>query len=79
MMKANAGGPAWGGGKRALGKISRDWLVERPGRDEDDLERETEDEEERARDLQTRDKKRPPVRNARNSKWLVTVLNDKTC
>lgn len=39
--------------------MSRDWLVERPGRDEDDLERETEDEEdeERARDLQTRDKK----------------------
>lgn len=32
--------------------MSRDWLVERPGRDEDDLERETEDEEEeRERDL----------------------------
>lgn len=71
MMKANAGGPAWGGGKRALGKISRDWLVERPGRDEDDLERETEDEEEeeRARDLQTRDKKRPPVRKRLLTFW----------
>lgn len=36
--------------------MSRDWLVDRPGRDEDDLERETEEEEEeeeeeRARDL----------------------------
>lgn len=43
--------------------------MERPGRDEDDLERETEDEEEeeRARDLQTQHKKRPPVRNALNT------------
>lgn len=41
--------------KRALGKTSRDGPVERwPGRDEDDLERcteEDEEEEERARDL----------------------------
>lgn len=57
--------------------MSRDWLVERPGRDKDDLERETEDdeEEERARDLQTWDKKRPPVRNARNTKQQNVIIN----
>lgn len=54
-MKVKAGGPAWGGGKRALGKTSRDWLVEWPALDEEDLERETEDEEERANDLQIGD------------------------
>lgn len=53
--------------------MSRDWLVERPGRDEDDLERETEDkEEERERDLQTRDKKTPPVSNTKQNVIIIT-------
>lgn len=52
IKKEKAGGPAWGGTKRAFGKTSRDWLVERPGREEEDLERETVDEdEERGSDL----------------------------
>ncbi len=75
-MNEKAGGPAWGSGKRALGKMSRDWLFEWPGRDEDDLEREMEEEEEeRARDLQTRDKERPPVRNAFNTKQQNVIIN----
>ncbi len=56
MRKEKAGGPVWGEVKRALGKTSRDRPAERwPERDEEDLERCTEEEEdeeeERARDL----------------------------
>ena len=53
MRKEKAGGPAWGGGKRALGKTSRDSPAERwPGLEDEERERWTEEEEEeRARDL----------------------------
>ena len=56
IRKVNTGSPVGGGVKRALGKTSRDRPAERwPGRDEEDLERcteeEEEEEEERARDL----------------------------
>lgn len=59
IKKEKAGGPTWEGRKRALGKMSLDWLAERPGREED-LERGTADEdeeEERAKDLYVKSKK----------------------
>lgn len=52
---------AWGGAKRALGKMSRDSPAERwPGREEEERERwteeEDEDEDDRARDLKSENK-----------------------
>lgn len=59
--------------------MSRDWLADRPGREEEDLERGTEDdeEEERARDLYVSKRKRESSAwNSNSNPFLSSYCTD---